>query len=64
MAGPKLCTVQLRSLATWIESHGMRAEVRDGVVWGECAWSTETETGRTWEAVGTTLGEVRSWLGY
>lgn len=62
--------VPLVLLVEAIQEHGMPAEIRDGAVWGEYAFTiTDPATGGVtngteWELVGTTVTAVRDWLGY
>ena len=43
-----------------IKAHGLKAEIRNGAVWGRMEWTKDGEWGYTWEKV----GNVRDWLGY
>jgi len=52
---------RLTLLATAIERHGFRACVEDGAVWAWCIWADGWQEK---QRVGTTLAEVREWLGY
>lgn len=60
-------TTTIERVATFVREHAVRAEVRDGVVWGEAVYVSvwdDDETSRVWEPIGETFGEARDWLGY
>ncbi len=58
------------TLARYVESHSIATEVRaDGSLWGLVSYSQKLPTGeivfgQEWEQAGSTMREVRDWLGY
>lgn len=56
--------VGLDQLAAFVTDHGFRTEVRDGVLYGEMAFSSSAGLAYEWEPIGSTVRETRVWLGY
>lgn len=54
----------VEKLAAFITEHGFRAEVRNGQLFGEMAYSSTAGLSHEWEPVEPTLAAVREWLGY
>ena len=55
----------MEKIVAFIKSHDFKAEIREGVVFGEMAFSVKNGPVQyEWERVGTTMNDARNWLGY